>query len=270
MCSLVTASLASSAFESEARVSPVEALRVLFVVERCQEAADLRRGQLRHVPLDCGEGTRARVVDLDQAPSATRDHEWHEQHGLHLHLVEDEQLRRIGARVGGRDRAGAGATPALRPSPGSRRGSSSARARPGVRCGRGRPPRAGARPRVARSGTPPPRVVASVRGSPRAAFAARPARLRSRARGRPGAKAARCGPTSSTGRSAGACCPGRSRLGAHAATSIRVPERFASYIASSATSSSSSGSFASGARRDAEARAQACVPADRCSLRPRS
>ncbi len=76
------------------------------MLERGQEPADLRRGQLGDVPLEGGEGPRARVVDLDQAPSSTGDHEWHEEHRLHLHLAKDEQLRRIDPRIGGRDRAG--------------------------------------------------------------------------------------------------------------------------------------------------------------------
>ena len=77
----------------------VESLRPLLVLEAGHERADMGRRQLREIALGPGKDTRARVVDLDQAPGQRLDDQRNDQHRLHLHLFEDEELGRICARV---------------------------------------------------------------------------------------------------------------------------------------------------------------------------
>ena len=79
----------------------VQPLRPLLVLEAGHERADMRRRQLCEIALDAGKDARALVVDLDQAPVQRLDGQRDDQHRLHLHLLEDEELGRVGARVVG-------------------------------------------------------------------------------------------------------------------------------------------------------------------------
>src|SRR5262249_61696128 len=83
----------------------VEPLGALLVLERGEEAADLRRRQLGEVALGRRERPRPRVIDLDQAPDLCVRDDRDEQDGLHLHLAEHEQLGGGGAGGAGPDRA---------------------------------------------------------------------------------------------------------------------------------------------------------------------
>ena len=83
----------------------VEALSALLVLEAGQEGAQLCGRDLGQVPLQAGKDTGSRVVDLDQAPTASFDHDRNEQDRLHLHLAEHEELGRVGAGIVGGDGA---------------------------------------------------------------------------------------------------------------------------------------------------------------------